>query len=165
MLEKVDPGYIGIGLFFLVFCVYWIFEDNLGIPPWVDVSLQTLVLLVTIYVSIRQGKDLKGKQEESFKQFARERYRCLKSMNEAITTVRLDVSNVFQFKTSRNPQNNSGELSLLKRCDDLFRRLDDQVEKDMESWNDYAPKEVRELHQELVEKKARLRESLDSSRN
>ena len=161
MWKKLEPGLIALAIIFVVFVVYWTFREDIGFSRWIDLFTQTSSLALGFYLAFRQGESLKDIRAESFKQFARERYRCLLSMNEDITTVRIDVSDTFGYRRDEESKSNRRELSLLKRCEDLFRRLDDRIEKDLESWNDYAYREVKDIHEGIVEKNRQLKESLD----
>ena len=162
-MKRVDSRFVTVIFVALIIFAYWLFEDDIGIDKWVDMIIKTSSLIGLSYTIYNYGEDSRNKQKESFRQFARDRYRCLKAMRSDIFSVRNDVSEVFPYGRSRSPQNNSKESSLLKRCDDLFRRIEQQAEEDMESWNDYAPKEIGDLHQELVERNRRIKASVDQN--
>ena len=164
-MKRVDSRLVTVMFIALIIFTYWLFEDDIGIDKWVDMIVKTSSLVGLSYTIYNYGEDSRNKQKESFRQFARDRYRCLKAMRSDVSLVRSDVSEIFPYGRSGSPQDNSKESSLLKRCEDLFRRIEQQVEEDMESWNDYASKEIGDLHQELVEYNRRLRESVVRNTN
>lgn len=161
MMKRLDSRFVTAMFIALLIFTYWLFEDDIGIDKWVDMVIKTSSLVGLSYTIYNYGEDSRNKQKESFTQFARDRYRCLKTLRNDIFTVRSDVTEIFPYGGLGSPKDNSKESSLLKRCEDLFRRIEQQVKEEMGSWNDYAPKEIRDLHQELVEHDLKIKESVE----
>ena len=161
IMKRLDSRLAFVTIIALAILTYWWFEDDIGIDKWIDMFIKTSSLVALSYAIFDYGEDSRDKRKESFRQFARDRYRCLKSMRNDIFRVRGDVSDVLPYRRSEDLQSNSKETSLLKRCEDVFRRIEQQVEEDMESWNDYASKEIGDLHRELAERNRRIRSAVD----